>query len=139
MIETLAFYASAFRRDFSLFCNEKLKEMGLSEGLLFFIIYIGKHPKCAPGELAQNIHQDSGYTTRTIEKLVQGGFVIREKSQEDKRSYELFLTEKGQALFRRSYELFTEWDEKALKNISAEDKKHLFRILKEVLKDKEIS
>lgn len=138
MFETLAYYSSALRRDFSLFCSEKLQEMGLSEGLLYFIVYIGKHKGCSPGEVAKNIHQDTGYTTRSIDKLVESSFVLREKSEKDKRSYVLSLTEKGQIIFNRSYELFNEWDEKILKNITMEDKDQLFRILKEIIKSTEL-
>lgn len=138
MFETLAYYSSALRRDFSLFCSEKLQEMGLSEGLLYFIVYIGKHKGCSPGEVAKNIHQDTGYTTRSIDKLVESDFLVREKSKKDKRSYSLYLTEKGQLIFNRSYELFDEWDDKILKNITMEDKELLFKILKEVVKSTEL-
>ena len=57
------------------------------------------------------------------------GFVLREKSSQDKRAYLLSLTDKGQDAFKTSRALFSQWDEKILKDISEEDQKHLIRIM----------
>ena len=48
MFDTFAYLITSLRKDFTEFCNEKLQEMGLTQGLLFFILYAGKHPQCSP-------------------------------------------------------------------------------------------
>ena len=71
MEQTLAFYINLLRGDFTQFCAQRLKELGLSQGLLYFLLYVGRHPGCSAGELASVIGADSGHTTRSVEKLVQ--------------------------------------------------------------------
>ena len=133
MQNTLSFYARSLEKDFSAFCNEKLQELGLSKGLLYFVLYIGKHPDCSPGDLSQNLNLDTGHTTRSIDKLVKTGFVLRKKSDSDKRAYILQLTEKGQGAFETSHRLFSEWDEKIFENISREDRLQLMNLLEKLV------
>ena len=99
MEQTLAFYINLLRGDFTQFCAQRLKELGLSQGLLYFLLYVGRHPGCSAGELASVIGADSGHTTRSVEKLVQQGFMTRTRSQQDKRAVVLELTEQGRDAF----------------------------------------
>lgn len=129
MQHKLSYFVRVLHKDFSSFCNTKLQELGLSQGLLYFILYIGKHPDCSPGNLSQKLDFDSGHTTRSIDKLVNTGFVLRIKSNQDKRAYILQLTEKGQQAFEASYSLFSQWDAKVFENISREDRQQLISLL----------
>lgn len=136
MQDTLSFFATILYKDFSAFCNERLQEMGLSKGLLYFILYIGKHPNCSPGNLSEELNFDSGHTTRSIDKLVKTGFVLRKKSEHDKRAYILQLTEKGQNAFEASHVLFSQWDGKIFEDISEVDRHQLISILKKLVRRK---
>ena len=133
MEKTFSFFARSLEKDFSGFCNEKLQELGLSKGLLYFILYIGKHRDCSPGDLSQNLKFDTGHTTRSIDKLVNMGFVLRQKSDFDKRAYLLQLTDKGQAAFLASHDLFSQWDEKILEKISQEERVQLMTLLEKLV------
>ena len=41
---TLSYYIAMLYRSFADFTSDKLQEVGLNFGLLFFIVYIGKKP-----------------------------------------------------------------------------------------------
>lgn len=47
-------------------------------------------------EIKENLSLDEGYVSRLIKKLVKDKIIIRKQSLEDKRTYFLVLTEKGQ-------------------------------------------
>ena len=49
--KTLSYYVAMLYRSFSAFTGERLQEVGLNFGLVFFIVYIGKKPNCTPSEL----------------------------------------------------------------------------------------
>lgn len=134
MKNSLAFFSGILYRNFITYSHQRLEEMGLSSGLLYFVLYIGKHPGCSPGELAEKLQMDSGHTTRSVDKLVNSAFVIREKSLEDKRKYILNLTEKGQQVFQLSYDLFEEWDQMAMAGLSKEESDLLNDLVKRVLR-----
>ena len=38
MFDTFAYLITSLRKDFTEFCNEKLQEMGLTQGLLFYSV-----------------------------------------------------------------------------------------------------
>ena len=137
MYEYLSYFVTDFYKDFVNFCNEKLQEIGISQGLLFFILYIGKNPNCAPGKLSSDLNFDTGHTTRSITKLEQVGFVIREKNEADKRAYILNLTQKGKDAFLLSHNLFEEWDNKVMEDMDKEDREQLIFLLKKLDNKKE--
>ena len=71
--QSLAFFTTLLNKDFTNYCNRRLAEAGLLQGQLYFILYVGKHPGCAPKELAKGLRMDIGHTTRSLAKLEQGG------------------------------------------------------------------
>ena len=88
--KTLSYYSTIFYRSFSAFTGEQLQAVGLNFGLLFFVIYVGKHPGCSPSELTKALYLDWGYSQRSLNKLAADGFLSREKHG---RSYTLTLTD----------------------------------------------
>ena len=40
-------------RRFAAYTTQRLQELGLSFGMMYFVIYVGKHPGCTPSELTQ--------------------------------------------------------------------------------------
>ena len=72
--QTLAYAVSQLRADFVAFSSRKLEALGITQGLLYFVLYIGRHPGCTPSDLSAALHADSGHTTRSIHKLEETGF-----------------------------------------------------------------
>lgn len=83
--QTLAYAVSQLRADFVAFSSRKLEALGITQGLLYFVLYIGRHPGCTPSDLSAALHADSGHTTRSIHKLEETGFVIRKAHPTDRR------------------------------------------------------
>lgn len=129
MEDTFAYYVTALKKDFHTYCGQRLQEIGVSPGLLFFLIYIGKHPDCSPSVLAAALHADTGHTTRSIDKLIRDGFVSRTRNQQDRRAFILALTEKGHRAFQEILALFHAWDKQLLAQTSPADRETLFRIV----------
>ena len=53
-------------RRFAAYTTQRLQELGLSFGMMYFIIYVGKHPGCTPSELTQRLHLDWGHSQRSL-------------------------------------------------------------------------
>ena len=49
-------------REFAAYTTQRLQELGLSFGLIYFVIYVGKHPDCTPSELTKDLHLDWGHS-----------------------------------------------------------------------------
>ena len=124
--KTLSYYSTILYRSFAAFTGEQLQAVGLNFGLLFFIIYVGKHPGCSPSELTQALHLDWGYSQRSLNKLAEDGFLSREKHG---RSYALTLTDRGQQAFVISHQIFFTWDDTRLANLNDTEKDQLLALL----------
>ena len=136
MFNTLAYYSSVLYRDFTAYTSEKLEKLGLHFGLLFFLIYVGKHPGATPSDLTQTLRLDWGHSQRCITKLVDSGFLTKEKVD---RRYQLHLTEKGQEAFEVSHQVFFDWDDQRLTALSEEERRTLFALLQKVARRQESS
>lgn len=131
-MQSLARQILQLRRDLSSYCLPGLQEMGLTQGLLIFVLYIGRHPGCTPAQLANDMQMDTGYATRALKKLKQSGFIIQKENPEDRRSRVLFLTDQGKNIFIRSYELMELWDAIAMVDLSDEERETLLHLLYKV-------
>lgn len=136
MQKTLAFFTTVLEKDFTTFCNQKLQEIGLTRGMLHFVVYIGKHENCTESELINVLRFDWGHAQRCIEKLAQDGFIDKKKNEKDKRKYSLSLTPKGKNAFEFSHKVFAQWDEKILSELSDDQKLKLFEILEQMVNRK---
>lgn len=132
MEKTLAFDVMILRKDFVRYCNERLSEIGLSQSMLYFVLYVGKNPGTSPKHLAGGLQMDFGYVTRNLIQLEADGFLIQKVNPKDRRSHTLNLTEKGQQAFNLSHQLFDQWDRHALSVLTAEEKKQLKRLMEKL-------
>ena len=126
IFQTLAYYATAFHRSFVNYTTAKLQTLGLNFGSLFLVIYVGKHPGCTQTQLTSDLNLDWGYSQRSVTKLVEEGFLTREKSG---RCYHLNLSDKGQQAFEVSHQVFFDWDEQVLSALSLQEREQLFTLL----------
>ncbi len=74
---------------------------GVNESQCFLVVEIGRKPGISVKDLASILKVDKSGISRSVEELVQKGFVIREPSQEDRRYVILSLTKKGQERFEK--------------------------------------
>ena len=74
---------------------------GVSQTQCFLIVEIGRAPGISVKELAEILRTDKSAISRSVEELVQKGFVERNPSKEDRRYVELRLLQKGQERFEK--------------------------------------
>lgn len=126
MFGTFSYYSSVFYRGFTAYTTRQLQALGLNFGSLFPVLYVGKHPGCSPSQLTQTLGLDWGYSQRSIAKLVEDGFLTKEKSG---RTYRLELTDKGQQAFSVSHQVFFDWDKQVLAPLTQEERQQLLALL----------
>lgn len=126
-------YIRLLEKDFSDYCTQRLQPLGLSGGLLYFLLYVGRHPGCTPSDLSAAIHADSGHAARCLAKLESLAYLERRRSEQDKRVTELFLTDAGKNAFRTAQGLFCEWENIVLKNLSTEEQQTLTSLLERIV------
>ncbi len=131
MFQTLAYYATMCHRSFVDYTTARLQLLGLSFGSLFPVIYVGKHPGCTQAELTAALGLDWGYSQRSVTRLVEEGFLTREKSG---RAYHLNLSAKGQEAFQVSHQVFFDWDREAMASLSETEREQILSLLAKATK-----
>ena len=134
MFGTVSYYSSFFYRSFVAYTTRQLQALGLNYGSLFPVLYVGKHPGCSPSQLTRTLGLDWGYAQRSIAKLVEDGFLTKEKAG---RTYRLELTERGQQAFSVSHQVFFDWDRQVLAPLTQEERQQLLTLLAKAARNHE--
>lgn len=125
----LSYDVDRLHRDVSFFCGEPLRKEGLSVGLMYFILYVCKHPDCTPGQIAKDLALDRAYVLRAVNKLAEKGFLHRSEHPTDGRATVLAATARGQEIFALGRQLLHRWDEEMLSCMTEQEKEQLFALL----------
>ena len=129
MRDTAAFHITALYRDFLSYTEEELKKLGLRFGQMPLILYVGKHPDCTQADLTRDLRLDWGYSQRSVEKLVQNGFM---KKEAEKSVNHLRLTEEGDNAFEVCHGVFAAWDLANTDMLTSEEKETLLLLLQKM-------
>lgn len=78
-----------------------MEPVGITAAQFKVLIIMAQHGIDTPVELCRYLSLDSGSMTRMLDRLEQKGFLVRQRSAEDRRQVQLVLTEAGQALADR--------------------------------------
>ncbi len=110
--------------------KQGFQDFASSHGNILFQLSV--KDELSMGQLAEKINRDKSTTTVLVRKLEQEGLVYTEADKIDKRSKNIFLTEKGkqfnQTAFNISKELLTTF----YKGFSEEEKDDFFNYLKRI-------
>ncbi|HJA49412.1 MAG TPA: MarR family winged helix-turn-helix transcriptional regulator [Candidatus Agathobaculum intestinipullorum] len=129
MLDTLAYHVTILSRSFSAYTGRVLDQLGLSQGLLYPVLYIGRHPGCTQAELTEALGLDWGYCQRSVIRLTEDGFLTREKHG---RAYRLSLSEKGKQAFEASHQVFFDWDADTLNVLDQTERAQLLALLRKI-------
>ena len=87
---------SIIHRHGRAFVSNRLKEYNIGSGQFpYFRMLIHRNGQ-SQEELSRYFHVDKATAGRAIKKLVDEGYVERRRNPNDRRAYQVFLTEKGE-------------------------------------------
>ena len=85
--------------------------------------------------LGQSINLDRANVTRAVQKLVKEGYVYRQRDEKDKRSYRVFLTEKGKAIEPGLKKIALEWENILLSNFDPDQRQTIVNSFEDMIKN----
>ncbi len=111
--------------------TEKLTQYDLTVAqYLSMLALSNKGSECSMSELADRIQQSSATMTGIIDRLVEKGWVIRRRSDEDRRAVYVALTSNGHNLLRRVTSERRQNINDTLLKMTPEDIEQLIQLLK---------
>lgn len=101
-----------FHKNHKKYLNDQLSEYGLNLIQALCLVMIHEGENLNQKDLAQGLYLTKGAITKAVKKLVEDGWIIREKSSEDKRHNILNLSKKGRELIPILYSINEKWETK---------------------------
>lgn len=105
-------------------------EYSVTEARVFFEIY--ENEGCNAAHIAQLMNIDKSYLSRIIKRHEKSGYIHRERSAGDSRSYHLFLTDAGRIRAEDFIRKSNEEIGKAINGLSSEEEHQLTEALETV-------
>ena len=119
------------------FIIEELKNNG-AEGLVpshgDILVCLYKNGKMTMKDIANCIHRTKPTVTVLVDKLEKLGYLKREASDEDSRSTNIVLTQKGEDFKVIFEKISKELNKMLYKNLSSEESELIEKLLRKVLK-----
>ena len=88
---------------FERFSGESVRQSGLTHAQFDIIATLGNTPGMSYKELGDKTLITKGTLTGVIERLEQKGLVLRERNCDDKRSFFVRLTARGEQVFHEAF------------------------------------
>lgn len=99
-----------FHTNYKKFINVELARYDLNLVQALSLVLIDRDGNLNQKILADRLFLTKGAITKTVNKLVDEGFVLREKSSKDKRNYVLNTTDEGRKIVPHIMEINRKWE-----------------------------
>jgi len=99
------------------------QSVGVSAAQLFVLSQVGRTPKISLGELAERTHTDQSSASAVVARLVEKGFLSRDRAPDDARRLVLTLTAAGRTALRKAPPVAQEELLAAVEKLSAAERK----------------
>ena len=103
------------------FMGERLREYGLGGSMYMFLTALDHNPGASQDFLVNHFYMDKGNVARSAKRLEELGYIRREIDQNDRRQYNLFLTEEGQKILPVIRGYISEWSAHLTEGMGEED------------------
>jgi DNA-binding MarR family transcriptional regulator len=112
--------------------KKRLQDFGLTPAQHLVIFALSEKEGISAGELGKRLTLDNATLSGILDRLSDGGWVIKEASEEDKRSLKLYLTPKSKEHIPLLERETGEANEEALSTFGLEERVLLKRLLKDM-------
>lgn len=123
---------SLTRRHMIVFMAKEMEPLGIGAGQYAFLFSLYLEDGQSQQQLSDKLLLDKAATGRAINKLVRLGYVNRIPDLKDKRSVQIFLTEKGQSIRPQLEAIVEELQAILLSGMNNEEQQFLNRLMKKM-------
>lgn len=128
-------FVSFLYRYNQIYLDKELKPYNIGPGQFYLLMPLFQKDGVNQESLGQSINLDRANVTRAIQKLVKEGYVYRQRDEKDKRSYRVFLTEKGKAIEPGLKKIALEWENILLSNFDPDQRQTIVNSFEDMIKN----
>jgi len=107
----------------------EFKDLNLAKGQYLYLVRVYENPGIIQEKLANLLKVDRTTTAKAVKKLIEAGYIEKVKTEENKKEFKLFCTQKGKDIysFLKNEENYT--TAMSLSNLTDDEKEKLFKML----------
>lgn len=105
------------------------QEIGLSEGQPKVLDFLAIHDGCIQKDLATYCNIKPATVTSVLNGMEKAQLIYRKQNSDDKRIYNVYLTEEGKKRQKEVQEIFRQIDEVCLQNFTREEREQAIYLL----------
>ncbi|HEX3014224.1 MAG TPA: MarR family transcriptional regulator [Methanobacterium sp.] len=109
--------------------NKDANELNITCRQISCLRLVSAYPKITQEEIANTFQVDKGTVARTIRKLEDEEFLYRVQDPENRRKYQIFLTEKGKNIIPKIKVIEDNWEEMVCKGLNKDEISKLMELL----------
>jgi len=128
-------FVSFLYRYSQIYLDKELKPYNIGPGQFYLLMPLFQKDGVNQESLGQSINLDRANVTRAVQKLVKEGYVYRQRDDEDKRSYRVFLTDKGRAIEPGLKKIASEWENILLSNFDSDQRQTIVNSFEDMIKN----
>lgn len=126
---------SILDRLMKMYYDRNLSDFEIGWGQQFYVEYIYDHPGVTAQEMVKCIRVDKATLTKVIKKLKEIDYIRIVRSEKDKRSKLLYLTDKAVPAARRIKEIHSSFYSTLCSNISSQDIQQAERTMEQMMEN----
>ncbi|OWT33590.1 hypothetical protein BGI41_01670 [Methanobrevibacter sp. 87.7] len=125
-------YVQMISKSYSKYLNHKFNSIGLNSTQVSILFHIQFENNINQEKISKGCNINKGAVARSLKKLEDEGYLIREVDEDNRRQNIISLTKKGEETFKKIKEISRNYESRVLKNINKESLKELKELLKEI-------
>lgn len=126
-------YISLSCRHMQAYMAKRMEPLNIGVGQYVYLFRLYFEDGQSQQRLSDELLVDKAATVRAINKLEEAGYVVRKPDPADKRSFRIFLTDKGRNIRPKLEEIVEEVLEILLKDMSVEERQLLKKLMRQVM------
>lgn len=119
-------------KSFTLYVNHHLEKYDLNASQLQLLFEISNNDNLNQDKIAMKCNVNKGSVARSIKKMEDRGFVIREIDENNRRQNKVSLTQKGEETLTEAIKILDEWESEVIMDEGYIEKELLKKVLKEI-------
>lgn len=124
---------SILYRKNQVYLNAALKPYDITSSEQSILMYLYKKNDVSQEEIGHYLQIDKASMTRTIQSLLEKGFVFKEKDAHDKRCNKISLTGKGRSMKKIIVSKLDEWNDFLMSDLEDQQMQMVFETLLEIV------
>ena len=120
-----------------LYRDQRLKQWDLTGWQAPYLPLVCENPGITQDQLALRLRVNPCNVTRQLTMLEQNGFITRRRSESDRRTVEVYPTEKAQQMLEPVREVFRAWREELFCGLEASERELLEELMERLARRSE--